>query len=216
MRDAVVYALGVASSPIPIAAVLMILSGPGASVTSTVFAAGWIMGLVIAAVVVALLVTAFGLGNSRPVWIGATELVFGLGFLVAGTRVWLHRASVGSSRARLDAIDSFTPARAAVLGFLLAAANPKVLALSLGPAISVARSGADMLLTCAAVAMFVGIGALGVVTPIVVYVALPTQGALGLRRVRTGIANHEGAVLAALAVAIGAFFLRDGVRLLVS
>jgi hypothetical protein len=210
MGDAVVYALGVAISPVPIAAVLIMLSGPGASGNSVAFAAGWIVGLAIAAIVFALLVNGLGVGDSRPVWIGAAELAVGLGFLIAGMRLWLHRASAGASHARLEAVDRFTPVRAAVLGIALSAANPKVLALSLGATVSVARTGAGLALAGSAAALFVGIGAVGVVAPIAVYFAVPTQGAVGLARVRTRIARHEGVVLAALAVAIGIFFLRAG------
>jgi Sap, sulfolipid-1-addressing protein len=216
MGDAVVYALGVAVSPVPIAAVLIMLSGPGASGNSLAFAAGWIVGLAIAAIGFALLVNCLGLVDSRPAWISAAELAVGLGFLVAATRLWLHRASGGSPSARLDVVDRFTPVRAAVLGVVLSAANPKVLALSLGAALSVARSGANVMLAGSAAALFVGIGAVGVVTPIAVYFAVPTQGAVGLARVRTGIGRHEGVVLAALAVAIGIFFLRAGAESLAS
>lgn len=211
MQHAVVYALGVAVSPVPIAAILLILSGRGASANAMSFAAGWIAGVTTSALVCTALVNGLDLTDSAPVWISVADLILGVAFLAVATRVWIHWKPVRSSPAWLDVVDRFTPVRSAIFGGVLSGANPKVLALSLGAAISVARAGTPTGATAAAVALFVAIGATGVLVPIAAYAARPTQGRARLASVRRWLARHERAVLAVLSFAIGGFFVQDGI-----
>ena len=113
-------------------------------------------------------------------------------------------------------IDRFTPVRAASLGAFLSGANPKVFALSLGAALSLADAQASLLVSVAAVALFTVVGAVGVAVPTAAYVALPGHGAAPLTAFRDWLARHERTVLIVLALAIGGFFLRDGLTLLLT
>jgi Sap, sulfolipid-1-addressing protein len=212
VQDAVIYALGVAVSPIPIVAVLFVLSRPGALANASAFAAGWVVGLTSCGVIFALLVHGLGLVDSAPRWIATAELAVGVGFLVAAVKLWQNREPSESPRTWSHSDDGFTPVWAAALGAGLSGANPKVLALSLGAAVAVARSGADLLLTGLSVVVFVGIGAVGVVVPVAMYLVAPTRTATGIARARARLVKHEGTVLAVLAVVIGALFVRDGVQ----
>ena len=130
--------------------------------------------------------------------------------------------SYGSSRRPpgsppwLDVVDRFTPVRAASFGAFLSGANPKVVALSLGAALSLADAQASLLASLATVALFTVIGAAGVVVPTAAYVALPGHGAAPLAAFRGWLARHERTVLIVLALAIGGFFLRDGLTLLMT
>lgn len=85
------------------------------------------------------------------------------------------------------------------------------MALALGAALSVARVRADGLLTLSQVALFVVIGAAGVLAPIAAYLALPSHGAATLATLRGWLARHERAVLTVFAIAIGAVFIHNGV-----
>jgi Sap, sulfolipid-1-addressing protein len=111
----------------------------------------------------------------------------------------------------LDQVNRFTSRRSATLGTVLSCANPKVMALSLGAALSVARVRADGLLTLSQVALFVAIGAAGVLAPIAAYLALPSHGAATLATLRGRLAKHERAVLTVFAMAIGAVFIHNGI-----
>jgi Sap, sulfolipid-1-addressing protein len=211
VQHSVVYALGVAVSPIPIAAILLILSSRGASANAMSFAAGWIAGLTTSALVFTVLVNGLDVTDSAPVWISVADLILGVAFLAVAARVWFWWRPLRSSPAWLDVVDRFTPVRSAIFGGVLSGANPKVLALSLGAAISVARARTDTWVTVAAVALFVAIGATGVLVPIAAYIACPTQGGARLASLRRWLARHERVVLAVLSLAIGGFFLQDGI-----
>ena len=68
----------------------------------------------------------------------------------------------------------------------------------------------------ATVALLTVIGAAGVVVPTAAYVALPGHGAEPPAAFRGRLARHERTVLILLALAIGGFFLRDGLTLLMT
>ena len=77
MRDALVYAAGVAVSPIPIASILLLLTSRGGSANGISFAVGWAAGVAALAGVFVVLVQVVGIVGKHPVWIAIVELVLG-------------------------------------------------------------------------------------------------------------------------------------------
>jgi Sap, sulfolipid-1-addressing protein len=71
VTDALVYAIGVAISPVAIGSVLVILSSAHALPNAASFAAGWIVGV---AAVFALVVHGLDVSDTRPEWIAVLEL----------------------------------------------------------------------------------------------------------------------------------------------
>ena len=163
----------------------------------------------------ALLVDRLDATDSHPAWIGVLDAAVGAAFLAVAAKLWLQPRPPGAPP-WLDVIDRFTPVRAASLGAFLSGANPKVFALSLGAALSLADAQASLLVSVATVALFTVIGAVGVAVPTAAYVALPGHGAAPLAAFRDWLARHERTVLIVLALAIGGFFLRDGLTLLLT
>jgi hypothetical protein len=211
VQHVAIYALGVAISPIPIGATLIILTSRVAVANAVSFAAGWIVGLSISAVTFTVIVTGLNVTNSGPAWISLAELVMGLGFFAVAGRLWLRSRPDRLQPYLLDQVDRFTYRRSATLGTLLSCANPKVMALSLGAALSIAGVRANALVTLSEVALFVVIGAAGVLAPIAAYLALPRRGAATLAALRGWLARHERTVFTVFALAIGAFFIRNGI-----
>lgn len=128
--DVLPLALGVAISPVPIIAVVIMLFTPRAGSTSAGFLAGWVAGIVIAVVVFVLLAGLVGGdqdgGQSAAVsWI---KVALGALFLLLAVRQWQTRPRPGAEPEPpgwMKAIDTLTAGRAAGLGFLLSALNPK-------------------------------------------------------------------------------------------
>jgi hypothetical protein len=209
VRDALPYAVGVAISPIPIAAVLLLLTCRSALAKGFSFLGGWIVGVASPMLVFVLLVEEAGVADSHPTGIAVAEIALGAAFALAGIAVWRRRHRRRETDASwVDSIESFTGARSAALGVALSGANPKVVALSLGAALAVAESGAG---TAGAVASYTAVGAVGVLVPLVLYTAAPDRAQSALRRLRAWLARHEATVLALLGLLLGALFLRDGI-----
>jgi hypothetical protein len=214
---ALVYAIGVAVSPVAIAAVLVILGTRGASRRALIFAGGWILGIASCAAVFTLVVNAVNITDARPVWIGITELALGIAFVALAIGLWLRRRPEPEpSRPWIAAVDEFTSTRLATLGVVLSGGNPKVYALSLGAALSLAQAGANASTSAAAIGLFTAVGALGVVLPIAACAVFPQQGQARLATLRDQLTRYERVVLVVLTLLVGALFARDGLQSLTS
>ena len=209
MTEAVPYAVGVAISPIPIAAILLLLTCRSAAAKGFSFLGGWVVGVAVPMLLLVVLVDRAVVTDSDPLWIAIAEIAIGVAFLLAAVAVWRrrHRRSE-QSPPWVDSIDSFTTTRSAGLGIVLSGANPKIVALSLGAALAVAESGAN---AASAVAGYTAVGAVGVLVPLAVYLASPARAQSTLRRMRAWLGRHEATVLGVLGLLLGALFIRDGV-----
>ena len=213
MRGALLYATGIAISPIAILATLLLLTCRRAVANALSFLAGWTAGVAALILLFVLLVHGMGVSDSDPLWIALAELAIGAGFLLAVGAVWRHRQERRrESPPWVAAIDSFTTARSVGLGVVLSGANPKVVALSLGAALSLAQANASAAVTAETVGLYCAIGAAGVLVPLSLYLAMPTRASSLLAGLRALLARHETAILMVVGLVIAATFLVDGLN----
>ena len=211
MREALVYALGVAVSPAPIASIIVILTSPRALANGASFLAGWALGVASVITLLVVLVDEAGIGDSDRSWIAVPELVLGAAFVGVALLVWIRRRRRREHAVPwLDAVDDLSRARSAGLGFLLAAANPKVIALALGSALSLAEEDANAGSQLQTIVLFSAIGVVGVALPLVLYLLFPDRAHSLLARLRAWLGRHEATILIALGLVLGAVFLQDG------
>jgi threonine/homoserine/homoserine lactone efflux protein len=110
-------AVGVAISPVPIIAIILMLATPRGRANGTLFAIGWLAGLVALGTVV---------------------------LLLAAVRQWRSRPAPGEEAPMpkwMAGIDRLQPLQASGLGALLAAINPKNGALTIAAASVIAGTG---------------------------------------------------------------------------
>jgi threonine/homoserine/homoserine lactone efflux protein len=214
MSDALVLAIGVAFSPIPIAAATLILGGAKPRAVGSFFALGWLIGVTGSVAVLIAVVAAAGTSDQSPLWIAVPELVLGLAFLALAVHIWRgRRRNVSDAPPRwLAALDRLTPIRSAALGLLLSAANPKNLALALAAAIALAEADVSSAVTARTAALFVLIGTAGVALPLAISLAAPERARLVLGRLRGWLIRYDAVVLTVLGIVIGAKFFVDGVE----
>ncbi len=93
-------ALGIAISPIPIIAAILMLLSPKAKGTSVGFLLGWVAGIVVAVVVFTLLgsiIPAADPDASKPI-AGTIQLVLGVLLLLLALKQWRSRPKGDASR----------------------------------------------------------------------------------------------------------------------
>jgi hypothetical protein len=135
--DLLPFALGVAISPIPIIAIIVMLLSSRAGANSASFLIGWIVGVTGASVALVAISGSLSPGsNGSPSTSSSViKLVAGLLLVMLARRNFRKRPKEGQAAELpgwLAGIDSFTPPKAAGLGVLLSAANPKNLLLMAG------------------------------------------------------------------------------------
>jgi Sap, sulfolipid-1-addressing protein len=170
-------AIGVALSPIPIIAVVLMLTTPRARANGPAFVLGWLVGLgVVGTVVLALAGPAGASEQGQPAsWVSWLKLLLGLGLLLVVIRQFRGRPHEGEQAPLprwMGAIDQFNPAQALGGGAVLAGANPKNLLLAVGGAAAIAQTGIPAGQQAVAYGVFAIIGTLGVGAPVGIYFAM--------------------------------------------
>jgi hypothetical protein len=211
MGEIVVYAVGVTISPVPVAASIVVLTGRHAVANGAFFLVGWALGVFSAATLFVVLVDRVGISDADPLWIAIPEIVLGLAFAAAALTLLVRRRNRRERAVPWLDADALTRSRSTGLGFLLSAANPKVVALALGAALVLAETNASSATTAQAVLLFTAIGVVGVAVPLALRALFPRQAALLLARLKAWLGKHETAILVPLALVIGAVFLQGGV-----
>jgi threonine/homoserine/homoserine lactone efflux protein len=89
--------------------------------------------------------------------------------------------------------------------------NPKNLLLTVGAAAAIAQTGIGTGEQAVALAIFVLVGTLGVVAPVVVYFALGSRSREMLDAMRSWMAANNAAIMAVLMLVIGTKLLGDGI-----
>jgi Sap, sulfolipid-1-addressing protein len=207
-------AIGVALSPVPIIAVVLMLTTPRARANGPAFVLGWLVGLgVVGAIVLALAGPGGASEQGQPAtWVSWLKLLLGLGLLLVAVRQFRSRPHQGEEASLpkwMGAIDRFAPGQALGGGAALAAANPKNLLLAVGAAAAIAQLGIPGGQQAVAYAVFAVIGTLGVGAPVVLYFATGTRSAELLGRLKDWMAHNNAVIMAVLCLVIGVKLVGD-------
>lgn len=208
-------ALGVAVSPIPIIAAILMLLSPRARVTSVGFLLGWVLGIVVAVTVFTLLSSVLPDGDdaSKPVQ-GVIQLILGAGLLLLALRQWRGRPHGGEEPAMpkwMQAIDKVTFPVAFGLGFLLSAINPKNLLMAAGAGVDIGSAGLETGEIVLVIAVFTVVAASTVLVPVVGYLIAADRLRATLDALRVWLAKENAVIMAVLLLVIGVSLIGKGI-----
>lgn len=181
--------------------------------TGLAFMAGWLIGLAALTVVfVAVPHLVDGLGESPP-WMPLVRTAIGALLIVAAIGRWVTRSRTTRPPAFLDRLGKITPAGAAIIGFGLVVANPKVLVMNAaaGLIIGAAAAGATAWI---AVAFYTVLAGSTVIAPILAYVVAGERVDPALTRVRDWMAREHATVTAVILLVVGVLLTYTGIRAL--
>jgi threonine/homoserine/homoserine lactone efflux protein len=209
------FALGVAISPVPIIAVVLMLVTPRARSNGPAFVVGWLLGLSIVGTIV-LLVAPDGTSDSGgpATWVSTLKLVLGVLLLLLALKQWHGRPHEGEQAPTpkwMGAIDGFTAPKALGAGAVLSGANPKNLLLTLGAAAAIVQTGISGGEQAAAYAVFAVLATIGVAVPVVIYFALGDRAGALLEGLKTWLAKNNAVIMAVLLLVIGVKLIGDAI-----
>jgi threonine/homoserine/homoserine lactone efflux protein len=131
------FAVGVALSPTPIVAMILMLITPKARVNGIVFVLGWIVGVSVAGAILLALAgpTNASDGGEPADWVNWLKLLLGMLLVLLAVKEWRARPAPGAEVPMpkwMEMLDGMTAGKAGGLAFLLSALNPKNLTSSSG------------------------------------------------------------------------------------
>jgi hypothetical protein len=209
-------AIGVALSPLPIIAVVLMLTTPRARVNGPAFVLGWLAGLaVVGAIVLAVAGPADASSSGSPAtWVSWLKVVLGLLLLAVGVREFRARPKDGDQAALpkwMKTIDTVKPPAAFGLAAVLAGANPKNLLLAVSAAASIAQTGISGGQQAIAYAVFALIGTVGVGAPVAIFVAMGSRSEKLLANLKEWMGQHNAVIMAVLCLVIGFKLIGDAI-----
>jgi threonine/homoserine/homoserine lactone efflux protein len=206
-------AIGIAISPLPLIAVILMLATPKGRANGIAFTAGWLASL--AVLVTAVVLAGSGGDDDGPAsWTLWLKLGLGVLFLLMGVKQWKGRpreSHAAEPPGWMKAIDTFTPGKSAGLAAALAVANPKNLVLAVGGAVSIAASTASTGGKTAAAVLMVLIASLCTLLPLGVYLLGGRKSAKVLGEWKAWMAAHNTAIMTTVLIILGAKYTGDAI-----
>ena len=209
-------AVGIALSPIPIIAVVLMLTSRKARVNGPAFILGWLIGLGIIGVIVLSLAGTGGASKSGSpaAWVSWVKIALGVLLLLVAARQFRSRPH-GDEQPQMPkwmaTIDKTTPPAAFGLAAVLSGANPKNLLLAVAGGAAIAQTGIPGGQQAFAYLIFALIGTLGVGIPVVIYFVMGARSEKLLAGLKDWMTQHNAVIMSVLCLIIAAKLIGDGI-----
>jgi hypothetical protein len=214
--EVLTFAIGVAISPVPIIAVILMLFSQRARLNGPVFLLGWVLALAVVSGVVYAVSDQSDASTSTAVSdsISWGKIVLGAVLLLLAVRNWRSRPTAGTEPEMprwMAGIDKLAPGKALGLGLLLAGVNPKNLILTLGAAAGLAQLGVPTTDAVVSLLVFVVVGSFTIAGPVVYYLLGGERAKAALEGLKSWLGMHNAAVMAVLFLIFGVNLIAKGI-----
>jgi threonine/homoserine/homoserine lactone efflux protein len=214
------FAIGIAISPVPIIAVILMLFSDRARVNGPAFLFGWMAGLAVVGTVVYVVADSANAATDTSASDTVSWGKVALGVLLLGLarRNWAKRPAPGEAAELpkwMATVESMAPGRAFVLAVLLSVVNPKNLVLTVGAAAGLGQivglSTGDAIV---ALAVFVVVSSLAIIFAVGYNAFGGASARKTLEDLKTWMVEHNHAVMAVLLLVFGVVLISKGLGLL--
>lgn len=205
-------ALAIMLSPFPIIPAILLLFTIHPRSTASSFLGGWLGGIVVATTVFVLVGGFVEAHDSTPTWIAWARVAAGIALIGLGIEQWLSRKKPKPAPKWMQSLQTATPRKAATLGFLLSAANPKILLLAGAAGIAIGAASDSATTKAAIVMLFSAAASLSVALPVVLYLIRGDKVLTPLGKARDWLERNNAAVMAVVIFVIGVVLVSKGVQ----
>ena len=210
------FAIGIAISPIPIIAIILILFSTRARVNGPMFLAGWVVGLSVASTIVYLLTQAANAATDSTTSDTISWGKIGLGVLLLGLarRNFAKRPKEGETPELpkwMATVESISPVRAFGLAVVLSVVNPKNLVLAVGAAAGLGQLDLSTDDAVVALAVFVAVASLSIVFAVAYDRFGGERATATLESMKAWMTVHGAAVMAVLFLVFGVVLISKGI-----
>lgn len=210
-------ALGVALSPLPIAAIVMMLMTARAQVNAPAFLLGWVLGLLVVGIIIfSIPVSQTEKGEPTAV-AGYIRIALGVLLLAMAIRQWVSRPGPDDAvevPRFLAGLDAFTAGKSLLTGFILVVINPKNLPLCAAGAAAIDLATEGIPQQVGAYLIFTAIAASTVAFPIIAYLAAREKAESLFASWKDWLIRNNQAVLAVILLLVGVLLVSRGLGIL--
>lgn len=210
-------AVGVALSPLPVAAIIIILMSGRARTNAPAFLLGWIAGILAVGGIIFMVPGIETAAGEPTVLSGWLRIVLGVSLLLLSIRQWRQRPPPGAPgriSIFLAGLDQVGALKSSVTGFMLSGITPKNLVLIAAGAIRIDASmlgpGAQFL----ALLVFAAIASLGVGVPVAGYFLARQTAEEVFGRLKNWLISNNVTVLILLFLVLGVLLIGRGMQVL--
>jgi threonine/homoserine/homoserine lactone efflux protein len=210
------FALGIAISPIPIAALILTLLSVHPRRNSVAFTAGWVCGIASVATI-AVITPLFHAGDDPSDRRGWIRLTIGVILVLVAIHRWRARPGRDEQPAippLMRAIDGVGVFGVLGIGFALAAFNPKDMLLAAAGGAEIASADLSGGTTALTLVLFTAIAASTAIAPVGAYLIGGDRLDQHLHRSRDWLIRHNPVVMAVVLAAVGALFITEATQIL--
>ena len=211
--DVLPLAVAIAIFPVPIIAVVLLLASDRGRTKGAAFVLAWAVGLVAVGALALWLADAADANHDgeSATWANVLLLALGVLLLAYALKQWRGRPRAGESPtpAWMRTVDEFTVVKTVGTGFALTALNPKNILLTVAAAAEIAEVGLSASKEVGVLAVFVLVASAGVLSPLVLALALGDRSREPLDGVRRWMARNNSVIMTVLFLLIGAKLVGD-------
>ncbi len=208
-------AIGFAISPVPVIAVILMLSSEGALANAVLFDIGWLSSIIATSAVFLLCFGSRTISENEATGTAGAALRAALGILLlllAGRRFIQRRKAIPQKQPRLlQSIESVGAAAALGIGAATVVLNPKNLVLLLSALSQVIQTGASTGTNVVALAIFTLVGSIGVLLPLAIYVIFREKASAILGSWNAWLTAHNSTVMMYLLLVLGILLVVKGI-----
>lgn len=210
------FALVIALSPIPIAAVIAMLFSQRALGNGFAFLLGWILGVAGGLALVTALASTQDLGSSgSPSTIASVlRLMLGVSLLVGAVYKWRGRPAPGEDAQMprwMARADTIAPAGAFVLAAALGGVNPKNLLMNVAAASVIASASLAGKEDAVVIALYTAVASCTVALAVLYRATAGQRGAATLERMRGWLVANNATVMSVLLLLFGTKLVGDAI-----
>jgi len=221
ISEVLTFAIGVAISPVPIIAVILMLFSQRARVNGPVFLLGWVLALGAVSSVVYVVSDQSNAATSSTTSdaISWGKIVLGVVLVLLALRNWRSRPALGEEPDMpkwMTGVDTLSPGKALGLGLLLAGVNPKNLFLAAAAGAGLAQLGLPTSDVVVSLMVFVVVGSVTIAGPVVYYLLGGQNAKIELDSLKDWLSMHNAAVMTVLFLVFGVALIAKGIPQLTS
>ena len=210
-------AMGIALSPAPILAIIMLLMTKRAKISAPLFLLGWIIGLQIVGVIIILMPGVIADHGGMSDTTGTVKIIAGIVLLLLIIPIWIKKKKQeGKERIPklFNNLDEFGVIKVFIIGFTFSALSFKNVALSASGAAHIhTTSLIDYFETLIGVFLFSIIASFTIILPILIYFLAPNKIEILLLKWRSWLIKYNKDILMLMLLVAGIMLVSIGIKI---